>query len=94
MVAFLPQVSKVYSLEDIDLVPNLATRACGGTVVYPVLGLNLRVQFLGTIMSHKDKLVFLPHVSYVYRIRRYRVSSKFGHQGLSWQCSLPGWVLE
>ena len=23
------------SLEDMKLVPNLATRACGGTVVYP-----------------------------------------------------------
>ena len=25
----------MHSLEDIKLVPNLATRACGGTVVYP-----------------------------------------------------------
>ena len=24
-----------YSLKDIKLVPNLATEACGGTVVYP-----------------------------------------------------------
>ena len=34
-VFFLPHVSKVYSLENIELVPNLATRACGGTAVYP-----------------------------------------------------------
>ena len=33
-LSFLPSVSKVYSLKDIELVPNLATRACGGTVVY------------------------------------------------------------
>ena len=35
MVPFLPHISKVYRLEDIDLVQNLATRDYGGTVVYP-----------------------------------------------------------
>ena len=34
-VCFLPHLSKVYSLEDIELVQNLAIRACGGSVVYP-----------------------------------------------------------
>ncbi len=34
-VRFLPCVSYMDSLEDIELVQNLATRACGGTVVYP-----------------------------------------------------------
>ena len=32
---FLPQISKVYSLEIMELVPNLASKACGGTEVYP-----------------------------------------------------------
>ena len=32
-LCFLPCVSNLYSLEVIELVPNLATRACGGTVV-------------------------------------------------------------
>ena len=35
VVSFLPHDSKVYRLEDIDLVHNLATRDYGGTVVYP-----------------------------------------------------------
>ena len=34
-LCFSPHVTKVYSLEDIDLVQNLATRAYGGTVVHP-----------------------------------------------------------
>ena len=33
-LCFLPCVSNMYSSEDIKLVPNLATRASGGTVVY------------------------------------------------------------
>ena len=33
-VRFLPHVSNMHSLEVLKLVPNLATRACGGTVVY------------------------------------------------------------
>ena len=33
-VCFLTCVSNIYSLEDIKLVPNLATGACGGTAVY------------------------------------------------------------
>jgi hypothetical protein len=33
-VSFLLHVSNMDSLEDIMLVPNLATRAWGGTVVY------------------------------------------------------------
>ena len=36
-VCFLPHVYKVYSLEDIELVPNMTTRACGGTAVYPIV---------------------------------------------------------
>ena len=32
---FLRRVSTVYSLKDSGLVLNLATRACGGKVVYP-----------------------------------------------------------
>ena len=35
-LGFSPSVSDMYSLEDIKLVPNMATRACGGTVDYPV----------------------------------------------------------
>ena len=34
-VCFVPHVSNMSSLEDIKLVPNLATRSCGGTEVYP-----------------------------------------------------------
>ena len=34
-VCFLPHVSKMFTLEYIQIVQNLATRACGGTVVYP-----------------------------------------------------------
>ena len=34
MVPFLPHVSKVYRLEDIDSVQYLATRDYGGSVVY------------------------------------------------------------
>ena len=34
-VSLLLHVSNMYSLEDINLVKNLATRACDGTVVYP-----------------------------------------------------------
>ena len=33
-VFHLAQVSKVYCSKDLELVPNLATRVCGGTVVY------------------------------------------------------------
>ena len=34
-VWFLPLVSEMYSLKVIKLVPNLAKRACGSTIVYP-----------------------------------------------------------
>ena len=34
-ICFLRQVTKIYSLKYIELVPNLANNACGGTVVYP-----------------------------------------------------------
>ncbi len=35
VVSILPHVSKVYNLKDIEVVPDLATRPYGGTVVYP-----------------------------------------------------------
>ena len=46
----------MYGLEDIELVPNLATRACGGTVVYP----NTYQGILGTILKGFS---FLTHAS-------------------------------
>ena len=52
---FLPRFSEVYSLGDKELVPKLATRASGGTVVYPG---SSRVKFKGVF--------FLPHVSKVH----------------------------
>ena len=54
----LPGVSEVYSLEDIQLVPNLATRACGGTVVYPGM-------FCGPVEGG----LFLPCVSNMYSLK-------------------------
>ena len=33
-VCFFPCVSEMFTLEYIQIVQNLATRACGGTVVY------------------------------------------------------------
>ena len=74
--AFYPISVKVYSLEDIELVPNLAARAWGGTVVHPsvyqgVLGGDFRGALFFYLLSLKS----------VY-LRRYRAISKFGHQGL------------
>ncbi len=46
-VCFLPHVSNMHILEVLKLVPNLATRACGGTVVY--LG-GSRVNFKGSLL--------------------------------------------
>ncbi len=51
----------MYSLEDIELVPNLATRACGGSVVY----LNAYQGILGGILRGVG---FLLHVTKVYSL--------------------------
>ena len=60
-VAFLPHVSKVFSLEDIELVLKLATRACGGTVLNPSVYHGVLGRILGGF-------VFLCCVSKVYRL--------------------------
>ncbi len=52
-VSFLTHVSKVFSLEDIELVLNLATRAYGGTVGYPSV-------YQGLIGGILGGLVFYP----------------------------------
>ena len=49
-LCFLPHVLKVYSLKDLELIPNMATRACGGTVVYPIVYQG----FLGVIIHVID----------------------------------------
>ena len=51
----------MYGLEDIELVPNLATRTCGGTVVYR----NAYHGILGCILR---EICFLPNVSKVYSL--------------------------
>ena len=60
-VSFLTHVSKVFSLEDIELVLNLATRAYGGTVGYPSVYQGL----IGGILGSQG-LSFLPRLSKVY----------------------------
>ena len=47
---FLPHVSKVCSLEDIELIENFATRACGCIVVYT---LGYKVYFKVSLLFSK-----------------------------------------
>ena len=56
-LSFLSCVSDIYRLEDIKLITNLPTRACGGIVVYPGVS---RVNFKGVF--------YLTHVTKMYSL--------------------------
>ena len=49
-------VSNMYGFKVIGLVPNLATRACGGTVVYWVVS---RVNFKGVLIGYQLSICLL-----------------------------------
>ena len=50
--AIYPHVSKVNSLEALELVLNLTTRACGGTVVYPSVYQGVKGGILGVFVFY------------------------------------------
>ena len=82
-------MSKMYSLEYIESVPNLATRACGGTVVYP----NVYWGFVRMILGG---FAFLPHVSKVYSLQDMELVPNLANRACGGTAVFPNvypWVL-
>ena len=71
----------VYSLEDIRFVPNLATRACSGTVVYPG-GLGSRVKVKGGLC--------LPCVSNMYSLEDIKLVPNLATRACGGTVVFPG----
>ena len=68
----------MYSLEDIKLVPNLANRACGGTVVY-----------LGGFRENIKGLTFY-HVSIMYSLEDIKLVPNFATRACDGTIFSPG----